>query len=196
MSEKTEWGTYLDWFTKKGRDFQWNNDAGVRFSSTLDPFVRMRFQKYWRSQTQIQTQNQAQSQTRIKFDASVFWFRLRGFGHRWYFEVRRFFSQKHLLRFHNEALWLDKNGFFNLSHGLIWVHELRSQRVLSYGGLVEAESHSLRAENYRAYVNYRRPFYKKWMYIQIQPEVYYPRDRRFEFVPGIQFRLETFFPDS
>ncbi len=44
-----------------------------------------------------------------------------------------------------------------------------------------------------AATRYRQRFWRDWMYFDITPQVRFPRDRRFNPVPGILFGLEVLF---
>jgi hypothetical protein len=44
--------------------------------------------------------------------------------------------------------------------------------------------------------SYRQRFWKPWLFLEIDPQVRYPRDRGFAYTPGILFRLEMVFGKS
>lgn len=44
-------------------------------------------------------------------------------------------------------------------------------------------------------LRYRQRFWRDWLFLEIAPQVRYPRDRGFEYTPGIIFRLEMVFGD-
>ena len=182
-TKETGLGTYLHWFTAEERNFRLNNDAGVRFISPLDPFVRMRLRKSWYPSMDFE----------LRLTGNIFWFKSKGFGHRWRFEADRKVSEKYLFRFDNQASWVQRDGFFNFSHGPVIFHKINSKNVISYGSAVESTSHSVEVQNYKAYVGYRSQFYQDWLYIEIQPEVNYPREREFRLTPILHFKIETVF---
>jgi hypothetical protein len=42
---------------------------------------------------------------------------------------------------------------------------------------------------------YRQRFWRDWLFLEIDPQFRYPRDRSFVFTPGILFRIEMVFGD-
>ena len=182
-TEKADMGTYLNWFTRLKNNFQLNSDAGIRFTLPLDPFIRIRFKKYWNPSTNL----------KLRLMGNVFWFTSKGFGHKWRVQIDRKMSQEYLFRFDNRAFWIETDRFFTFSHGPVIFHKINSRDTIRYGSAVESTSHPIEVQNYKAYLGYRSQFYKDWIYIEVQPEINYPRERKFHFTPAIYFKLETVF---
>ena len=42
---------------------------------------------------------------------------------------------------------------------------------------------------------YRQRFWREWLFLEVSPQARFPRDRNFEYTPGILFRLEMVFGD-
>jgi hypothetical protein len=49
------------------------------------------------------------------------------------------------------------------------------------------------AVEYLAVVRYRQKIWRDWLFYEIAPQARFPRDRDFDFTPGILFRLEMIF---
>jgi hypothetical protein len=42
-------------------------------------------------------------------------------------------------------------------------------------------------------LRYRQQIWRRWLFLEIAPQYRFPRDRGFEDVPGINFKLEMIF---
>jgi hypothetical protein len=90
--------------------------------------------------------------------------------------------------------WYEKQpGYY---YGLVFSlsQPLSTTSALSYnvGGTFLTGAHDVLQEVVVA-TRYRQRFWRDWMYFDITPQVRFPRDRRFNAVPGIMFGLEMQF---
>lgn len=90
--------------------------------------------------------------------------------------------------------WYEKQlGYY---YGLIFSlsQPLSTTSALSYdlGGSFQTGAHDVLQEVVVA-TRYRQRFWRDWMYFDLTPQVRFPRDRRFNPVPGILFGLEMQF---
>lgn len=164
---------------------QWriNTDAGVRLRTSPDPFVRLRLRRLY-----------ALKKWNLRAAETLFWYDSSGTGSTTQLDLERVLNSKFFFRATSLATWLEETGYFNLSQEFALYHNLDSRRVLSYqvvtSGISRPEPH---VTNHLLSVRLRQQIHRDWLFMEINPQVNFPRDQQFHAVKSISFKLEFLF---
>lgn len=72
--------------------------------------------------------------------------------------------------------------------------QINKRVAMRYNASVEGYTKpQSRVEAYRAAVTYRRNTWRPWFYVEVEPYLYWPRDKRYETLVGVMLRVETLF---
>ena len=109
-------------------------------------------------------------------------------------DLERILSERFFFRTSLEGIWYaNLDGYFYylsfiLRHAFDATHAVEYEWVNAYQTRPDNE---LTEVDLR--IRYRHSFWRKWLFFEIAPQVRFPRTGNFDIIPGILFRLETFF---
>ena len=164
-----------------------NYDAGVRFNSGLDPFVRARATrafalKKWvprLTEDLLWTEKESLTSTStLNFDRPV--------------------VTTVMFRASSRMIWEEDDYGVKPSQNLMLFWRPSDVRAGSLNLGVSGLTHPATVvDKYRAAVTYRQRVFRKWIYAEITPAAEFPRERDFNFTPMLTLKLEMIFgPDS
>lgn len=117
-----------------------------------------------------------------------------GWDERTSIDFEKQFQNKYFFRTTVKGEWFEeKNGFF-YAIGFSLFHPLDIIRALQYewsNAFLTSPDNTLDVSTLK--VRYRQRIWRDWLFFEVTPQVSCPRDRDFEFVSGILFRLEAHF---
>lgn len=163
--------------------------AGVRLVLPPEIFIRTRAQ-YTRRLSDVSL---------ARFGETLFWKDREGFGETTEVDFERQVGQRTLLR------WANAGTFSQRSEGLEWGTELSLQRELSTrdavtlaGGIAGDTRPSAQAEVYRIFTRYRRNVLRTWLFVELEPEISWPRTDGggYPAAFAFTFRIESLFQGS
>jgi hypothetical protein len=133
----------------------------------------------------------------LRFTERLRWFTDEGFESISTFELERPFRDTYFFRSILEGNWFEDTAgyFYQLTFQLF--RQLGPTRAIGYewgNFFVTHPAHELSATTLK--VTYRQQIWRPWLFLEISPQVTFPRDRDFETVPGVLFRFEVFFRDN
>jgi hypothetical protein len=107
------------------------------------------------------------------------------------------FSKTKVLRFANEETYRDEFNTFETWHGFSFYHTFNEKTSFAYDYRVKsvnpAGQKNFHLEFHTVDVVYRRLLYRKHLYGEIGPAVFFPKDHDFEALFGITLKLEVIF---
>jgi hypothetical protein len=169
---------------EKSREALWyfSSDAGLRFqgmSSSL--FARARA-----------SYAMPVGEWRMKFAETLFWFNKTGAGATSQLDWERALSEPVLLRASTGLTWLHDKQNLEMRQDVTVYHTLDERRALQYqvsaSGISQPQFH---ADDYVLLMSYRYRLHKKWMYLEVSPQLHYPRAQSFQASPALMLRLEA-----
>jgi hypothetical protein len=92
------------------------------------------------------------------------------------------------------GLWLagSKGYFYNLSFSLREVFD--ATNALDYEWINSYQTRPVYELTEIAFrVRYRHSFWREWLFYEVAPQIRFPRSGNFDLLPGILFRIETYF---
>ena len=160
--------------------------VGVRMRIPPDAFVRTRFQH-------------ARPLTLAvlgRFTAIAFWSARDGFGESNQVDFERPLAPPTLLRWSNSLTIAEESNGWNWGTQLSLLHKLSPISAMTFaGGVSGATRPAWIAQNYRILARYRRSVLRKWLYLEGEPDINWPRkeDGTRKPVWGATLRVEILF---
>ena len=160
--------------------------AGVRVKIPPDAFVRTRFQHA----------RPVGFRTLGRFTATAYWNARDGLGESNQFDLERWLAPPTLLRWSNFITIEEKNDGWIWGTELSLLHKISPKSAITFaGGVLGATRPAWSAENYRVLVRYRRNVYRKWLFLEGEPDIHWPRKEGEDRKPvwGATLRVEILF---
>ncbi|MDF1629549.1 MAG: hypothetical protein P1U78_07105 [Alcanivoracaceae bacterium] len=134
----------------------------------------------------------------FRFTETVYWIDGTGLGTESRFEFGRPLTTRTALRLtteaeHNEDMQERELGW-DLSQAAVLFLRLNSRTALQYSVSAQGFSDpSTNVDVWRTSLRYRRNFFRRWLFFEIEPFVFWPRIDDYSEVNGVVLRLETQF---
>jgi hypothetical protein len=140
--------------------------AGVRVKIPPDAFVRTRFQHA----------RPVAASTLGRFTATAYWGARDGFGESNLVELERWLAPPTLLRWSNSFEITEKSNGWTWGTDLSLLHKLSPKSAITFAGGVSGSTRpAWIAQNYRVLARYRRSVYRKWLFLEGEPDIHWPR---------------------
>ncbi len=122
------------------------------------------------------------------------WFTDEGWESKTRLNIERQLNERFFLRATTRGSWYENtNGFF-YRFQIYLFQTLSRRRALRYEWINYFETRpNNRLHKVKLRVRYRQSIWRNRLFVEVVPQCSFPKDRNFEFVPGIMFRLEMFF---
>ncbi|WP_375057188.1 hypothetical protein [Zobellella sp. DQSA1] len=171
-----------------GRDKteQWDfrAGAGIKFRWPLDPYVRFTGERLW----QLDGPWQLESYNRAS------WFNEEGYSVRSKWDIGRPLDANHHLRFITNVQWQEEVDTLEYSEAVELNQILGKRSVMRYAAVVIGRSASdPRLHDYYLLTHYRRNLHREILFVDLIPELHFPREQDYDPQFGITLRLEVMF---
>lgn len=167
--------------------WRFSTDAGIKLPIThLDPFARVKGEY-----------STPLGEWRLKASESVFWFNTLGVGETTQLDFEKVLSSSRLFRSSTNATWLKDKLNFDLVHSFSVYHTVNDRSAMIYQ--VSASwitNPSFQATDYVSLVFYRYRVHKKWLFLELSPQLHFPQDKDYKASPAFSVRLEALFEES
>jgi hypothetical protein len=112
------------------------------------------------------------------------------------FDVERPLPNDLFFRTSLEGIWTENVHGYPYALSFLLRHPLDGDRALQYEWINSFQTRptDLLTEELLVF-RYRQRFWRHWLFLEVAPQARFPRDRGFEFTPGILFRIEMVFGD-
>ena len=130
----------------------------------------------------------------VRFTESVRWFSDTGWESITSLDFERPFHKTFLYRTHIEGTWYEeRDGYYpNLTFSLY--QYLSKKRALEYSLINDFETRPTdRLKEITLRVRYRQSIWRKWLFLEIIPQVRFPEDQDYDAISGIGIKLEAVF---
>lgn len=185
--DKKSFDAALRYVVKRKAKFNSQFDGGVRISSTypLNPYARLRNRFNWdimRERLQLRVTNE------------LYYF-IKTYGQAQLgVDLDYLFKNDSFIRVWNFIRWEDQNDFFEFANGVSFYKELSDKRALGFHitayGNTEFKTTYI---NYAFHLQYRRLLYKDWLFIDLKPEVSFPKERDFKTTYSLAIKFDILF---
>lgn len=171
---------------KNDKTQAWNLQAGagVKVRWPPDPYVRFTGERLWdlSSPWQLESYNRAS------------WFNKDGYSIRSKWDLGRPLDKNHHLRFITNFQWQEEVDTLEYSEG-VEINQLLGERsVMRYAVAAVGRSASdPRLHDYYIYSHYRRNLHREILFVDLIPELHFPREHDYDAQFGVTLRLEMLF---
>jgi len=111
-------------------------------------------------------------------------------------ELDRRLADKVLGRLQVGADWYQSRDGFFFQAGPVVFHQLSERRAMRYEALASWQTQPTnRLENVRLAVRYRQRIWRKWLFLEVTPEVTFPSEENYDVTPGIRLRFDAYFSE-
>lgn len=163
--------------------FRAHTDAGVRFRSGLDTFIRFRLRGLLTA-----------GDWRFRAAETLFWQDSTGPGETSRLDIERRLGQDYLFRSTSQATWLDETHQFDIGQDFFLIHDISKYRGIIYrAGLTAVSEPETHTTAYILSVRLRQQIHRNWLFFEINPKVLYPEEDDFHARRSLTFKLEVFF---
>ena len=130
----------------------------------------------------------------LRFTQALRWFTDEGWEAKTRVDLERSILDKYFFRASGEGDWSeDKKGYF-YDLTLLLFQPLDEKRSLAFGWSNSLQTEpSNRLEETIFGFRFREQIWRKWLFYEVGPQFVFPRDKDFEFTPGIVFQLDVIF---
>jgi len=134
------------------------------------------------------------SQSLLTLTQAVFWENHDGFGEESRVDYDYSFNQNMLLRATGQGLFSEVSQGYEWLTMLQWLTSFSASQALSVGAYTVGEtSPQNQITEYNMFLKYRQRFIKKWLFIELQPEIYWLREKDFKATTAFTLSLEVQF---
>jgi len=131
-----------------------------------------------------------------RFTEEELWTTDIGFQSRTRFDLERAFSNGLFFRTSLEGIWTENVNGYPYALSFLLRQPLDGNRALQYEWVNSFQTSPTDLLTEELFVfRYRQRFWRDWLFLEIAPQVRFPRDKSFDYTPGILFRLEMVFGD-
>jgi hypothetical protein len=173
--------------TAEERAWHLSTDAGIKLPIThLDPFARFKADY-----------STPMGDWRMKMAESVYWFNTLGVGETTQLDLEKVLSSSRLFRSSTNATWLRDTQNLDLVQSFSIYHTVNDRSALIYQLSASWISNpSFQATDYISLVYYRYRMHHKWLFLELSPQMHFPRDKEYKPSPAFTMRLEALFDES
>ncbi|MBU2643794.1 hypothetical protein KKI24_03740 [bacterium] len=182
--QPTDWSLatalrYITSFT----GFRTTFDAGVRFTSVVQIFSRLRLQRDFPMGKWV-------FRPAEQFD----WIYDEGLSSSTDIDFDRRLNEKWLFRLLNNMSWNDREDIYNFTNGPSFYQTVNERTGLSYNIRVQSsDTPRYEVNNYVVSVGLRQLLYQNWFFWTVVPAVSFPRELNFYRTPSLTIRFEAIF---
>ncbi len=164
-------------------------DGGIKFHGLIEaptPFVRSRASlavpmELWN----------------VKLSETVFWFNSIGAGETTQMDWERPISQPLMFRATSVATWLNNTQNFDLRQDMIFFHKLDERNAMMYqASAIGVGRPNTVVTEYVVLALYRYRLHREWMFLEMSPQLHFPRALAFHTSTMLSLRLEMLFDES
>ena len=164
-------------------------DAGIKFrglTNSPNPFARTRG-----------SYAVTRGQWRLKVAETLFWFNSTGAGESTQFDAEHFLTDAALFRATSNATWLYEKQNFDLRQDFSIYYTVSDRTALLYqASAIGVSEPQLQATEYIVLMLYRYRLHRNWIFVELSPQLHFPRSKSFDLTPLLNLRLEMLFGGS
>lgn len=184
LSTPDSYGAALRLENTDDSPWRFSADSGLKLDNiSVRPFARTR--------ASFTTQ---QGEVLLKLAESVFWFNTTGVGETTQFDADYHVSEPLLLRSTSAATWLHDMQNFDLRQDISLYHSLDESRSLLYQlSAIGVSRPQAQVSEYAAVLLYRQRVHRDWVFMEVSPQLRYPRSLDYQLNSMLVVRLELLF---
>lgn len=169
---------------QRGRYWKTSSRLGIKGGAPLDPFVRFTAKRRW----------SAAQEWNVPYNFRLSYFHSDGYKAISRLSFERSLDNALFFKAKTNVAWTQERDTLETAQTFSIFQHLKYNRGIDYkiGILGESLSHHV-INAYFISAHYRQLAYQDWLYINIIPELNYPRELDYESIASISIRLEVIF---
>lgn len=186
-SQQQSFGAALRFMQQEAEHWHLSADGGLKFQGLgTAPFARARGS--W--------EGSPLEQWHAKLAETTFWFNTIGAGETTQLDIEHTFSESVLFRATSVANWLKSTLNFDLRQDFSVFDTLDERTAVMYQASAIGVSQPVtEVVDYVVLMQYRYRLHRKWMFLDLSPQLHFPREREFRPSPQLALRLEMQFDE-
>jgi hypothetical protein len=189
--EDKKLNTTQDTFTTVGleqtrdlKNFQFKTQVGAKPRYPVDPFARIKAEVY----------GNINSEWYNGFKQKIWYFHEDGWGQSSEYFLQTQLNQDYQLRISTEAQYQKQDGEFELGQFFTLYESIPGSHWHSFTfGVTGSNQPNPRVNTYFLAANYRRPIFKDWIFLTIDPRVRFLRQDSWNPNPELELRIDILF---
>ena len=134
---------------------------------------------------------------RVNLAETPFWFNTIGAGETTQLDLERPISEPVLFRSTSIAAWLRDTHNFDMRQDLTLFHKLDERRALMYqASAIGVSRPQTQVTEYVVLALYRYRLHREWMFLEVSPQLHFPKALNFRTNAALSVRLEMLFDKS
>ena len=183
VTAPTSYATALRYENQEDGIWHFSTDAGVKVHTPLQPYARARG-----------SYSVPLDLWRMKLAETLFWFKTIGAGESTQLDLERMLSEPVLFRSTTSATWLKDTQNFGMRQDLTIFHTLGERAALQYQASAVALSNpQFEVTEYVVSALYRYRLHRNWMFLELSPQLHFPKIEAYHTRTAIGLRLEMLF---
>ncbi len=171
---------------KRGLGAGWSirPELGLRLAWPLDPFAKLLITK----------DLPLDATWKLRVDENIYWYKGSGYGSDTSMQFDHHLGDGNLFRSVTFARYTEENPYFSLSQVFTFYQTIAPRHKMSYqwGVYADTEDH-LQTSSYLYMLRYRLQLYRNWLFFEVRPRVWIPRDKRWNREYSLLFRFDMIF---
>ncbi len=186
-AQQQSFGAALRFMQQQAEHWHVSADGGLKFQGLgTTPFARARGS--W--------EGSPLDQWHAKLAETTFWFNTIGAGETTQLDIEHTVSESVLFRATSVANWLKNTQNFDLRQDFSVFDTLDERTAVMYQASAIGVSQPItQVVDYVVLMQYRYRLHRKWMFLDVSPQLHFPREREFRLSPELALRLEIMFDE-
>ncbi|NOY12356.1 MAG: hypothetical protein GXP51_01285 [Deltaproteobacteria bacterium] len=186
LDEREETTLALQYTQERSTEFSLTHQIGLDLEDGLNPQIRSR----------IRYSIPIAQKSVLTLAQAVYWENKEGFGEESRIDYDLPFSDNILARATGRGLFSESSNGYEWLGMLQWLRSFNDKKALAVGSYVAGET---RPQNhvteYDIFIKYRQKIIKKWLFIELKPEIKWARDKDFKATGIFTLTFEVQFYD-
>lgn len=165
----------------------WDTSGRIGIKGVFDPFVRFDLERHWT----------LDDSWHLPYRFRVAYFHSDGYRAINSLAFQRSLSNSLLFEGRTDVSWLQERNTLDAAQAISLIQQLSPQQGMTYTmGIFEESFSNTVISDYFISAHYRQLVYKDWLYVNIIPEVNYPREFDYDARLSVTLKLEVFFQQN
>lgn len=163
---------------------KWDTSGRIGIKGVFDPFVRLDLERAWT----------VDDTWHLPYRFRVAYFHSDGYRAINSLSLQRSLNSSLLFEGRTDISWLQERDTLDAAQTLNVIQQLSPDKALTYTfGIFEESFSNTVISDYFFSAHYRQLIYKDWLYVNVIPEVNYPREFDYDARVSLTLKLEVFF---
>ncbi|MAR91561.1 MAG: hypothetical protein CML06_11870 [Pseudomonadales bacterium] len=182
--ERSLFAGLLRTLSDEGGEWETKLSGGIKVKLPPDPFVRARAKRYVTLNPQWQ----------LELRSGAEWFNSSGFRGSFDVIFKRLLTENLLFQASTPFDWREEEDTLEFGQVFSLYQDITSRDAIRYQlAMFGTSLHSSKVNTYYVSADYRRRIHKNWLFMDLTPQLAFPREEDFQGVASLTLSLEIYF---